>query len=552
MQLPNIRGWTTFRRRVALAAAVGLAVVAAMAAILVGTARSARAVVEAAQASHLRIATFSRLQFAADHYQRANYEVLRWNTPEALRERGVAGDAFDRAIRSVAELPGGPREARANREVLRLSAEVQRLLGGLPDIVARVNEQWRLRGSTAAMREIEKQSHSYFELTDTLRREVEASDVALRSANERALTIQRAVLPSAAAALILAFMSAAVGSLLILLRLGPSLRRLEAGAIAFAEGRMEHRIPVSGRDEFTRLCIAFNGMAEQITVQQQRLRDAASGLEAAVVERTSDLEAANAALAAADQRRRTFFAEVSHELRTPLTIIQGEAQVALRQLDPEVVDVAESFERISQQARQLGRLIQDLFLIARAEADGLDLLLAHVDVGQLLSRVADDFKAITSDSGMTIRAAGDAGLVIAADVGRLRQVLSAALDNAIRHAGAGVTVDLLARRAGDTIEIVVADDGPGVDPALLDALLLRFRRGASPSEGSGLGLTIVRALIQAHGGSVALANRATGGLELLIRLPTSAAMTAQGEVSSVGTLTGRGRGESRALRATGS
>lgn len=548
--LPILQGWSTFRRRVALAAAFGLILVGAMAFALVSTTHSAREVVDAAQVAHLRTRTFSALQFAADRYQRATYEVIRLPSRESGREKSLAAASFREAVTAVERLPiRSEREARANRRILVLSTQVQHLIDALPQIVVGVNEQWKQRGSTAAMREIQDQSLSYFQLVDELRQEIELGDSALRSANERAVRLQTAAIPASAIALLLAVLSTVVVFLLILTRFGPSLLRLEAGVRAFADGHTGHRIPVVGKDEFTRLAVAFNGMAEQITEQQQRLRDAASGLEAAVEERTSDLEKAHAELAAADQRRRTFFAEVSHELKTPITIIQGEAQVALRQADRGIGDPSESFERISAQSRELGRLVQDLFLIARAEADGLDLHLARIDLAELVTRVTNDFQAIASDSDIAVRTAVDPGLFVMGDMGRLRQVLSAALDNAIRHGGSGVTIVVEARRSGDSIELRVRDDGPGVDPGLLDTLLLRFRRGASTSEGSGLGLTIVRALVEAHGGKVSLANRPTGGLELLVRLTAAEVPEMESEEQAgVGSSVGRRRGAGGSLR----
>lgn len=545
-------GRSSFRRRLALAAALGLVLVAAMTAALIYTAHNAREVVAAAQASHLRTRTFSALQFVADRYQRATYEVMRWPSAKSRHEQAMAAEAFREAIAAVQALPiRDDREKRVNQQVLLLAAKFQDLIDALPLIVAEVDVKWRRAGSTAAMREIQNQSRSYFRLMDVLRGEIEVSDSALRAANERAMRLQKAVPPGAVAALVLAALSTAVVFLLILMRLGPSLRRLENGVRAFAAGRTDHPILVTGNDEFTRLATSFNAMAAQIAEQQRQLRDAAAGLEIAVNERTADLERAHAELAAADQRRRTFFAEVSHELRTPITIIHGEAQVALRQAERGLGDPSESLERISTQSRELGRLVQDLFLIARAEADGLDLQLIELDLADLIERVASDFHAIASDCNVTVRTRTRPGLLVAADAGRLRQVLSAALDNALRHGGSGVTVEIEGKRCGDHVQLAVRDDGPGVDPGLLDTLLLRFRRGASASEGSGLGLTIVRALVEAHGGKVALTNRPKGGLELRIRLPSSKNKTAREERRRVGASIGRRRGEGGPLRAAG-
>ncbi len=513
----------SFRRRLAVVAAIGLAVDIGMATILINTAHSAGEVVAAAKASHLRTRSFSGLQFAADRYQRATYDVLRYEGSAREAERTAAAAAFQEARQTIADLPGEDEATRAaNARVLALSSEMKRMIDQLPVIVEQVNEQWQQRGSTAAMQTIQERSLPYFQLIDALQHEIEVNDGALRRATERANRLQIVVIPVALAAIALALLTTMVVFLLIVGRLSPALRRLEAGVRNFADGRADHRIDIDGHDEFARLARSFNTMADQIGEQQRHLRGAAAHLEVAVEERTADLEAANAALAAADQRRRVFFAEVSHELRTPITIIQGEAQVALRHVEWGTGNPAESFERILGQTREVSRLINDLFLIARAEADGLDLHLTDVELGQLVADVVDDFQAIASDCGVTIRIGARAGAQVHGDSGRLRQVLSAALDNAIRHGGEGVTVTVDVAEKDDMVEVRIGDDGPGVAPASLGSLLQRFRRGATTAEGSGLGLTIIRALVEAHRGRVSLANKSTGGLDVIILLPRAA------------------------------
>ena len=529
----------SFRRRLAIIAAVGLAVNIGMATILVGTARSAADVVEAARASHLRTRSFSALQFAADRYQRATYDVLRYPDPVRDIERTAAAAAFDRARSGVASLPAGDADVlRARTKILGLSDELKRMIVQLPVIVQQVNEQWEQKGSTAAMQAIQNRSLPYFELIDALQHEIEVNDGALRSATERANRLQNAVKSVAMAALVLALVTTGIVFLLIVGRLSPALRRLEGGVRLFTEGRIDHRIDIQGQDEFARLAGSFNRMADQIGEQQSHLRNAAAGLEIAVEKRTADLEAAHATLAQADQRRRVFFAEVSHELRTPMTIIQGEAQLALRQTEYGQGNPAEYFARILDKSREVSRLINDLFLIARAEADGLDLHKADVDVDALVASVVGDFHAIADDCYVTINAHIGSGSVVNGDAGRLRQVLSAALDNAIRHGGAGVTVDVTAARQDDLVELRVSDDGPGVDPSQLDTLLNRFRRGATTAEGSGLGLTIIRALVEAHGGRVSLSNNTTGGLNVVIELPAGASREGEEEKVHVGSASG--------------
>src|SRR5690606_33836713 len=114
-------------------------------------------------------------------------------------------------------------------------------------------------------------------------------------------------------------------------------------------------------------------MARELGEKQSALEESREGLERAVALRTAELRTANDALSAEDERRRRFLAEASHELRMPVTIIRGEAEVALRSGAIDPAEAAETFERILAQTRDLTRLLQDLFLIAHAEAGGLRL-----------------------------------------------------------------------------------------------------------------------------------------------------------------------------------
>src|SRR5690606_21597548 len=160
----------------------------------------------------------------------------------------------------------------------------------------------------------------------------------------------------------------------------------------FASGDLDHRVRLGGEDELARLGNAFDTMAEQLAEKQNALRQIQVGLEAAVRERTLDLERANRELAASDSRRRAFMADIGHELRTPLTIIRGEAQLALRTLEQarSTEEALESLERIVKLTRDLSRMVDDLFLIARAEAGGLPMEIQRTDLRELIRSVARD------------------------------------------------------------------------------------------------------------------------------------------------------------------
>jgi len=506
----------------ALVAALSLALHMLMAATLFYTAQAASNVTTAATMSQARTREFSELQFAADRYHRAAYMVLSQASMAQSQELSDAAADFRRIVRRIADLPAiDDQEQRANAHILVLSERVQTMIDQVPNSFRQVDEEWQKRGSAGASDTSQRLSKPYFDLVAALRHELAVTNGGLRQATERVAFLRSLVVPVATGTLLLLFLCTITVFLLIVLRLSPALRRLDVGVRAFADGQTDHRIAIGGHDEFARLAGSFNMMIEQIHAQQRRLQGAAADLERAVEIRTAELERANEELATADQRRRIFFAEVSHELRTPITIIQGEAQLALRQMSAASDPATEGFARIFSQARELGRVIDDLFLIARAEADGLDLQIDDVQVLEVAVQVADAFHAIASDCQVIIETLAPADMHVRADAGRLRQVMSAALDNAIRHGGGGITVSLDARQRDDLVEISIRDSGVGIPPTQFDLLLQRFRRGATTAEGSGLGLTIIRALTEAQGGTVRLSNRSTGGLEVIVSLPAA-------------------------------
>jgi signal transduction histidine kinase len=238
------------------------------------------------------------------------------------------------------------------------------------------------------------------------------------------------------------------------------------------------------------------------------------------------LQKANFALAADDERRRAFLVDASHELRIPVTIIRGEAQVALRQETGARSETVEALERILEQTRSATRMLDDLFLIARAEAGGLRMNLQRIDAGVLAKQTACDFSTLACESGATVVCHKEPDLPVIADADRLRQALAALIDNALRHTREGVIVVVGAKSDGDDVVISVSDDGPGIDPDIAAELFQRFRRGRTRSEGSGLGLTVVRALAEAFGGTVRI-EAPTSGARICLRLPLATSAVEQ-------------------------
>jgi signal transduction histidine kinase len=235
---------------------------------------------------------------------------------------------------------------------------------------------------------------------------------------------------------------------------------------------------------------------------------------------TSTFNAMAAELASVEERRRLLLAEVSHELRTPLAVLHAGLEAQLDGVQPR--DDAH-VQSLLEEAEQLGRLIEDLHTVALSDAGALRLHLEACRPAELLADAVAGHAALARRRGIELRTDVD----VAADVPdvqvdrtRVRQVLDNLLANALRHAPEGGTVVVSARTAegGDGLELVITDDGPGFPPERLDEVFERFTRGAD-SRGSGIGLSLAKDLVEAHGGTIAAANRPAGGAEVVVTVP---------------------------------
>jgi signal transduction histidine kinase len=232
----------------------------------------------------------------------------------------------------------------------------------------------------------------------------------------------------------------------------------------------------------------------------------ADRLATTVAELDARTREAESALAA----KRELVANVSHELRTPLASISGHAESLLMLGDGASTERrAESLAVLHREARQLSHLVDDLFLLSTTESGGLPLTMRDVEVSGILEEVVATFRPLARREGhITIVSDVESGLPLArGDRERIVQVLGNLVRNALRHTPEGGLVSLRAGRAGDQIQVAVEDTGTGIPPERLLRLFDRFYRGDDArdraSGGAGLGLSIVRELVEAMGGTVA-------------------------------------------------
>ena len=300
--------------------------------------------------------------------------------------------------------------------------------------------------------------------------------------------------------------AAAVGTLIVWLlsrRTLAPLQSLGAAARRLGRGDLSQRAETTGPTEIRELAHSFNVMAE--------------GLEEA------------------ERQRRNLTADVAHELRTPLSNIQG----YLEAIKDGLVDpTPETIDTIHEQALHLSRLVEDLRLLAQVEAGALQLNLSPVKVDELLQSSVEAVRPRADAKGVNLSLDVDASLpTLNLDATRISQVIGNLLENAITHTPEGGRVTVSARvlrqaqdeRGGvevderEVVEVTVADTGPGIAPEELSRIFDRFYR-ADPSRdrstgGAGLGLTIARRLVEAHGGAVEAQSELGRGSRFISRLP---------------------------------
>lgn len=250
--------------------------------------------------------------------------------------------------------------------------------------------------------------------------------------------------------------------------------------------------------------------------------------EVAELARTLDdmlqaLESSRAEREAALARQRQFVADASHELRTPLTSVLANLELLAEVLDGERGEAASSALRSTQRMR---RLVADLLLLARADAQR-EVPHAPTDLGRILVDAAAELGPVAGDHVLSIEA-NPASVDGAAD--ELHRLALNLIQNAFQHTPAGTRVHASVTRDDTHVRLTVSDDGPGVSPELRAEIFDRFVRAEGDRGGSvGLGLAIVRAVAQSHGGDVALESPPEGGARFVVTLPVSRAEAPSGD-----------------------
>lgn len=276
-------------------------------------------------------------------------------------------------------------------------------------------------------------------------------------------------------------------------RISAPVERLTSAVDNMAAGTLEQAVPGEGPDDIGRLVASFNTMSARV--------------------------------AASDRAQRDLLANVAHELRTPLTSVQGYA----RAMRDGVIDDAgrpEALGVIQRQAERMNVLIGQLLDLARLESGQTTLAREPVPLEPLLTEAVAAFRPAAAERDLVIEASAPPDVSALGDAGRLGQVLSNLIGNAIRHTDPGGIVSVRGESGGPllgavrSVRIAVTDTGSGIPAELLPRIFDRFERGDDrAADGFGLGLAIVQELVERQGGSIQVTSRVGSGTTFTIDLP---------------------------------
>ena len=296
---------------------------------------------------------------------------------------------------------------------------------------------------------------------------------------------------------------------------------IQSGTQVIASGNHNFRLPENLDREFDSLVQSLNQMAQQLAEHAQQQDTMRTQLQYEVDQRTSELTEANKQLTLLDARRKQFIADISHELRTPLTIIRGEAQVTLRQNNPVIDDYRGALQTVLDQVVSLSLLVDDLLLLARAEINQLRLYPDTIRVDALIENQLDHWQRKFPQREFQFTRP-EAETRIYADEQRLQQILTVLLDNATRYSPADTPVDVTLSEKDKWVELRVRDYGEGISPSDVQYIFERFVRFRPRTEGSGLGLSIARVLVEAHHGDIQVESELGRGSVFIVKLPQEA------------------------------
>ncbi len=295
------------------------------------------------------------------------------------------------------------------------------------------------------------------------------------------------------AALIVATAGAVAGGMVVAQRSLRPVKLITLKANRINAQQLQERLPLRGTgDELDELAATLNRMLDRVEEHVMRVR--------------------------------RFTADASHELRSPLAVLRGNAEVVLSR-PRSAEELRASIEQSVDHYDRLTRIADDLLLLAKGDAGELHLAREPLSLVDAIRDVADLYGPFAEERQITLKTSLNGQAVVRGDRTYLRQLLSNLVDNAVKYSGNGKNVTVTLANLGDSIQVKVIDDGPGIPPEALPHIFDRFfradaaRSGRGP-RGCGLGLPICRMIAEAHEGSVWAEDSPGGGTTVIIQLPS--------------------------------
>jgi signal transduction histidine kinase len=268
------------------------------------------------------------------------------------------------------------------------------------------------------------------------------------------------------------------------------IRQLTQAVEGIAQGHYNQKVVASGPSEIKGLANAFNKMVQQVNMSQQQLKN--------------------------------FLSDTSHQLRTPLTSIRGFAQ-ALRDGTIKSKDAKQkAVQVIESESKRMIRQVNELLELSRIQSGQLKMIREPIDLSNLLRHCQEIFSLRAEENGIKLRIDVKDLLSIMGDIDRLEQAICNLLDNAIKHTPPGGEVSVISERTDSGyLEIAFVDTGQGISEEQLPNVFERYYQVTDDETGSGLGLTIAREIIRAHGGDISLVSSPGEGTKFTVSLPTA-------------------------------
>lgn len=446
-------------------------------------------------------------------------------SPEYPNRRAAvlnAVEQIDASTRAEASFPLSSSNSGAVQDIETLKHEVRSALDGIEEAAALLAAGQRQEGRALAISVLE--SRVDIRIASLMDLAIERERQELEAARANLRQVQNRIQVSAWGLVALALCTTAIILVLLVRRFSFALERLSDAAQAYADDRLEQRIDLDGQDELSDVARRMEAMADQILNKRRTLEEIRAELEERVEARTTELSEVNSELEERERLRRQFFADIGHELRTPVTAIRGEAEVALRAPGCTSSRHEEALSQIVALTERLTDNVNDLFLLARAQAGMLDFRNTVLDLTEPTRQAISEMRALIEERHASVRMEFEpVDLKIEAELSRLVQLNRILVSNALTHAPPGVAIDIRTYVQGEQAVLSVADNGPGVPTGERKQIFDRYTRGGTASanrtSGTGLGLAIAKSIASGHDAKISVCEAVAGGAEFRVSFP---------------------------------